>query len=435
MPSIFRSISKFLSPKLGLLLLSVSLGAAFADLAEERTVLLPLVPDGRSPSTTEWRFSTDYPDAGWNQLDFKDDSWMSGKSGFGVGEVGTKIVNDWSVADIWLRKTFDVTTTDYESLILSIQHDDDVEVYLNGTVVFTEAFVENKYFDVYLTEEAKTNLKVGKNVLAAHCHNNVGPGYIDAGLSGTRTMQATTLVPDARALTLGEKWKYTTDFPEGASWYDSAFVDSLWTEGFSGFGSADFASYVGTSWTTKDIWMRKHITVDKDFTGYLVSYLHDDDMDMYVNGKLLLDLPGSIAEFKEQIWAANQTAFIKGDNVIAVHCSNSGGGPQFMDVGIVGLIKPGAVGTRHNRAVHAGVSPTFPRVLYGDHGRTLDFTDIPNTVNGSLEVFRMDGTSVAIMHPDSRKSMAIPARLGTGTFRYLWRSPSGSAQGLLINIP
>ena len=181
--------------------------------------------------------------------------------------------------------------------------------------------------------------------------------------------------------------------------------------------------------------MRKHITVDKDFTGYLVSYLHDDDMDMYVNGKLLLDLPGSIAEFKEQIWAANQTAFIKGDNVIAVHCSNSGGGPQFLDVGVVGLIKPGAVGTRQNRGVLASASPIFPGVLYARHGRTLDLTDITNTFNGSLEVFRMDGTSVAIMHPEGRKSLAIPASVGTGTFRYLWRSPSGSAQGLLIHIP
>jgi len=245
-------------------------------------------------------------------------------------------------------------------------------------------------------------------------------------------MQATALVADARYG--GEDWKYT-DVNPGSGWNDTGFADDGWIEGHSGFGSTEFAAQLGTSWLNYDIWIRKHITLDHAYSDYLLSYIHDDEVVIYVNGKLLVQESGSGTEYKEAILPAASVGLAPGDNVFALRCTNSGGGPQFVDGGLIGLERSGPVDARRNKATHAASGAAFPRALYVGPGSEVNLSAFPSTTGAGLEVYGMDGALRASLHPAGKKSASLPSRLGTGTFRYLWRSPSGSAQGLLINLP
>jgi hypothetical protein len=163
--------------------------------AQERTVHINLVPDARSSEATPWRFTTEEPGANWSQPDFEDATWMQAKGGFGAGEIqgGSSIGQEWTTPDIWLRKSFNVADLNFENLILNLQHDDDVDVYLNGTLILAETFTGGFPAESYLSSEAKNALKLGVNMLALHCTNSGGgPQFIDAGLIGLKSTTATT---------------------------------------------------------------------------------------------------------------------------------------------------------------------------------------------------------------------------------------------------
>ncbi len=65
---------------------------------------------------------------------------------------------------------------------LIIHHDDDAEVYLNGTLVKAFKRHTNNYQLALLDEDARRLLKAGNNTIAVHCHQTDGGQYIDAGL-------------------------------------------------------------------------------------------------------------------------------------------------------------------------------------------------------------------------------------------------------------
>lgn len=417
---------------------SLVLGA-FANLAEaqERTVMVTLVQDSRKTVGNEWRFSTSDPGADWNLPSFDASSWLTSYAGFGTGNVLASHINtDWSAADIWMRQSFNVADPDFESLVLSYHHDDDMEVYLNGIEVFQESGFTNDYTEATLAADFKAALKAGANVIAVHCHNNDGPGYIDVGLAGLRTMQATSIIGDAR--NFPEEWKYSNSVAD-AAWYQPSFADADWTAGLSGFGSTEYAAYVGTPWTSSDIWLRKTFTLDKAYDDYILAYQHDDDMEIYVNGTQLVQESGYLTEYKEAQPAGLAGALVVGANTIAVHCGNAGSGGQFIDMSLVGLTKPQPVGVRKGLA--GKNRPAFSRVLYARGSRGagpqagLDLTGFPALHAGTLSIYGLDGGLRAALRPAGLAFPALPPNLGTGTFRYLWRSPLGSGQGVLITFP
>ncbi len=91
-----------------------------------------------------------------------------------------------------------------------------------------------------------------------------------------------------------QTWRYTTVQPP-SNWSDSAFDDSKWMAGSSGFGAPDtrFAR-VGTEWKTSDIWLRRTIEIPAaTLTSPHLRVFHDDDAQVYVNGTLVAELPGS----------------------------------------------------------------------------------------------------------------------------------------------
>ena len=62
---------------------------------------------------------------------------------------------------------------------------------------------------------------------------------------------------------------------------------------------------------------------------------HDEDAEVYVNGVLAARVSGFTTEYVEvPLTAAGRKALKAGQNVIAIHCHQTGGG-QYIDAGLV----------------------------------------------------------------------------------------------------
>jgi hypothetical protein len=122
------------------------------------------------------------PADGWEKADFPDQNWQTGKGPFGDDrtELGTK----WTGKDIWIRRTFNVSSLPNGDVFLKLFHDDDAEVFLNGQLIITPSGANNDYEMFPLSGDAKSHLKIGQNILAIHCKNTGGGTFIDAGLFG-----------------------------------------------------------------------------------------------------------------------------------------------------------------------------------------------------------------------------------------------------------
>ena len=88
--------------------------------------------------------------------------------------------------DIWMRRTFnpgDLTTEQIANIGILYYHDENFEVYINGTQVYSEAGFYPGYLRRPLNFAArKAILPNTENVLAVHCHQTGGGQYVDVGL-------------------------------------------------------------------------------------------------------------------------------------------------------------------------------------------------------------------------------------------------------------
>ncbi len=131
----------------------------------------------------EWRYTTTKPADGWEKPGFDDSSWKKGPAGFGTKTTpGTAVRTEWKGPDIWLRRTFELEDKKLGRTHLSIHHDEDAEVYINGQLVAELEAYTTSYVQVELDAEALKALKPGKNCIAVHCHQTTGGQYIDVGL-------------------------------------------------------------------------------------------------------------------------------------------------------------------------------------------------------------------------------------------------------------
>lgn len=127
-----------------------------------------------------WKFTKSKPSDSWFKPGFDDHLWSMGKGGFGKN--GNTAWNDH---DIWLRKSFDTGTlsaSEIQNMVLSVNHDADVEIYINGIVACT-MIGNNKYSLKKISNEAKVSLKSHQHaVIAIHCQKAGEKQFIDAGL-------------------------------------------------------------------------------------------------------------------------------------------------------------------------------------------------------------------------------------------------------------
>jgi len=142
------------------------------------------------------------------------------------------------------------------------------------------------------------------------------------------------VLPSARR---GEtQWRYTTEKPP-ENWMQPDFDDSGWKVGVAGFGRHGTpGAIVRTEWTTSDIWLRTKFVMPKLSPEDVVwlEVHHDEDCEIYINGKLLWREGGYLTRYKMVRLTPEQISlFREGENTIAVHCRQTVGG-QFVDVGI-----------------------------------------------------------------------------------------------------
>ncbi len=130
-----------------------------------------------------WKYTTTEPAADWMKPDATATSWKEGPAGFGTSVTpGAVIGTEWTTGDIWIRTEFtldSVPTRPY----LSIHHDEDAEVYINGVQAMTLKGYSSAYLLLRLSKEAAALLKAGNNTIAIHCKQTRGGQYIDCGIA------------------------------------------------------------------------------------------------------------------------------------------------------------------------------------------------------------------------------------------------------------
>ena len=132
----------------------------------------------------EWRYTTTKPADDWFRADADVSAWQTGPGGFGTrGTPGTVVRTEWKTPDIWIRRTFELSDKHPpDRLQLSMHHDEDAEVYLNGVLAQKMQGYTVDYQMFEIRREARAALRPGKNTIAIHCKQTCGGQYIDAGI-------------------------------------------------------------------------------------------------------------------------------------------------------------------------------------------------------------------------------------------------------------
>lgn len=133
-------------------------------------------------------------------------------------------------------------------------------------------------------------------------------------------------------------WHYTTSEPAN-DWMKTDFVDSSWKTGKSGFGTPETpGAVVNTPWNTTDIWLRREVNIPAEKLKNIELWLHhDDDVQVYINGVLAMQNHGWTTSYDATpVSEAAKAALKPGNNLIAVHCLQTGGG-QYVDLGFVDI--------------------------------------------------------------------------------------------------
>ncbi|MFL2938372.1 MAG: PSD1 and planctomycete cytochrome C domain-containing protein [Opitutales bacterium] len=139
-----------------------------------------LLEDARSKGT-QWNYLERKPSQEWIEVGYDDKHWNRGMGGFGSAGPKQKVGTKWGTSDIWMRSTFRLAAIP-KTLRMTLQHDEDVEVYLNGKLVFQNTGHVSKYQTHDISSESADVLQTGKNVVAVHCRQTVGGQFIDLGL-------------------------------------------------------------------------------------------------------------------------------------------------------------------------------------------------------------------------------------------------------------
>ncbi len=132
----------------------------------------------------QWRYTTRKPADNWTAPDFDDHAWKQGTASFGTdGTPGAIVHTVWNTDDIWLRREMTLPAGKFSNLQFSTDHDEDVEIYVNGILASTESGFTTSYVPLEIRSLALAQLKPGATVkIAVHCHQTVGGQNIDVGL-------------------------------------------------------------------------------------------------------------------------------------------------------------------------------------------------------------------------------------------------------------
>jgi len=122
-------------------------------------------------------------------------------------------------------------------------------------------------------------------------------------------------------------------------WATAKFDDSSWKTGTAPFSNDKQAAK--TLWTGRDIWVRRTFTLnDLNFNKLWLRLHHDDEAEVYINGKKVCEQGGANGDLQYfTLSDAAVSSLKKGENVLALHCTNTGGG-AWLDAGLADELKP-----------------------------------------------------------------------------------------------
>ncbi|MBX2814532.1 MAG: ThuA domain-containing protein, partial [Saprospiraceae bacterium] len=128
------------------------------------------------------------------------------------------------------------------------------------------------------------------------------------------------------------EWKYATTEPDG-SWMSPDYDDATWESGRSIFGTPDIFPEIGSTWETDEIWLRRSVDLPEEISGPVIKALVDDDMELYINGRLVWTKKGHTRNAYVYSRLGADITLPAGKTTIAVKALNNSGN-QYIDVGI-----------------------------------------------------------------------------------------------------
>ena len=154
-----------------------------AAIGSSREVVATSRPEGIS-----WRSTATRPTGPWADPGYDDTSWTIAPGGFGSrGTPGAIVRTPWLTPDLWLRREFILPEIRKDHLRLSVHHDEDAEIYINGILAARLPGFVGDYEEIPIADEALASLHPGRsNILAVHCHQVGGGQYIDVGIVETQ---------------------------------------------------------------------------------------------------------------------------------------------------------------------------------------------------------------------------------------------------------
>lgn len=120
------------------------------------------------------------PAGEWTAIGYDDGAWKKGKAPFSDDKTQARTL--WQSKDLWMRRVFTLASPHFNKLFLALNHDDNIEVYLNGEKVYSCECWNHKAENIPVEDAIRDKLVAGKNVLAIHCANTAGGAFLDAGL-------------------------------------------------------------------------------------------------------------------------------------------------------------------------------------------------------------------------------------------------------------
>lgn len=124
--------------------------------------------------------------------------------------------------------------------------------------------------------------------------------------------------------------QYTFSQP-AAGWEQADFKADGWSSGQAAFGSMGMKA-IGTQWEDDEIWVRRTFDFPKTDTGLYLIYSHDDDFELYLNDKEIVNT-GNRARHEVLMKLDASLLNMDGPNILAAHCRDRGG-LAYVDFGI-----------------------------------------------------------------------------------------------------
>jgi Domain of unknown function (DUF4965)/Domain of unknown function (DUF1793)/Domain of unknown function (DUF5127)/Domain of unknown function (DUF4964) len=155
-------------------------GSIYRFLGKESTSYKTVVP-ASDEKLYEVKYTETEPQGDWKAAGYTPSNWQTGNAP--IGDDAKNIKTLWKSNDIWVRRTFNVANpTSINELFLKINHDDNIEVYLNGKRIYTKEGWTNDFKYIALSNSDKSALNAGSNVMAIHLKNTAGGRFLDFGL-------------------------------------------------------------------------------------------------------------------------------------------------------------------------------------------------------------------------------------------------------------